>query len=182
MVGRIMPSKIEMKLSQPTDENKQANMTHNKTSSTLKNEKYSNSKNQEIWIIEDVWGVIKEFMINPNANGSSNTFKIGRFIQLKCMYRDMFGWSNAEHSFEIVKRTPKMAYVRQNNKSWYDRVGAVKHKAKRFKIKTDALGREYCDARCVYVKEKTYSLIPYNAQRYGMWNNIVKYVENVIED
>ena len=179
---RIMPSKIEMELSQPTDENKQANMTHNKTSSALKNEKYSNSKNQEIWIIEDVWGIIKEYMINPNANGSSNTFKIGRFIQLKAMYHNRTGWSNGEHSFEVVKRTPKMVYIRQNNKSWYDRVGAVKHKAKRFKIKTDALGREYCDARCVYVKEKTYSLIPYNAQRYGMWNNIVKYVENVIED
>ena len=180
----LIRQKLKWNYLNPKMEDNVVNMTHIKTSSALKNEKYfnsKNSKNKEIWYIEDVWGIIKEYMINPNANGSSNTFKIGRFIQLKAMYHNRTGWSNGEHSFEVVKRTPKMVYIRQNNKSWYDRVGAVKHKAKRFKIKTDALGREYCDARCVYVKEKTYSLIPYNAQRYGMWNNIVKHVENVID-
>ena len=170
-----------MVLSQPTDENKQANMTHKKTSSSLmpsKNQKHSNSKNKEIWIIEDVWSIIKEFMIDPNANGSSNTFKMGRFIQLKSMCRDT---AFVEHSFEIVKRTPKMLYVRQNNESYYDRVGAVKHKPKRVKIKTDAFGREYCIVKCVYISDRTYSLVPYNMGRYGVRNKIVKYVENVIE-
>jgi len=148
----------------------------NKTKSVNKDER---------WIVEDCWGVIKEYMIEWNIDYSSKKFRPSLFIRA---YPTPF-WKNLEGdkwgvmgylimSFEITKRTPKMVSVRQlrNNKENGRCVWNAMpiQKPKRVKIREDDDG-EYCEVVCMYSGDKI-KLYPYETGKSAKYITIDKYV------
>ncbi len=138
------------------------------------------TKKEERWIVEDCWGVIKEFMIEWNIDYSSKKFRPSLFIRaFPTPYWNVVNgdkWGVMGHlimSFEITKRTPKMVSVRQlcNSKGWFHK---EKQTPKRVKIRQDEDG-EWCEVVCMYSGDKI-KLYPYETGKSRKYISICKYV------
>ena len=155
----------------PSISNKRANMSAIKKV----NKNINKNMKKEIWYCDDVWSVIKEFMIANELDWNSKTFKPHRYIE---MYPTPF-WKittgdKMKHMgglvcrYEVKRRTKCYVYVREINSrygNWRTSDGiddwrwnavsvlpnGVRYKERRYKIKTDDdINSEY-----IIIKDET---------------------------
>ena len=74
---------------------------------------------KEIWIIDDIWEIIKEFMINKNLDWNSKTFKPHRYIEIypidnwkRAIGDKMKHFGHLITRFEVRRRTKQFVYVK----------------------------------------------------------------------
>ena len=162
---------------------------------SIKNKnKVNKNIKKEIWYCDDVWSIIKQYMIAKELDWNSKTFKVNRYIEMyptpywSVMVGDkMKNLGNQVCRYEVKRRTNKFVYVREINArygNWRMSDGVddwrwnavsvlpngVRYKERRYKIKNDDdINSEYIVIKdeTAYYGNETTRLYPCEYGMYG---------------
>ena len=139
---------------------------------------------KEIWFIDDIWEIIKEFMINKKLDWNSKSFKPHRYIEIypidnwkRAIGYKMKHFGHLIKRFEVRRRTNQFVYVKMvcgsykkrtttedgYNQEYAWRSGVIyegnKHYfvERRYKIRFDEeINSEYIEVKDFFNKSKLY--------------------------